>query len=347
MEMNKERRTTWVGLLALMLPLLLAALLAPSGAKGAAEPVPGPPFFVFLPMVQNPPPWTDCSENRFGTMLVDSPPGEAVTPASVMLHAEDQFDADGIVGAGAPSARVRDEWFGRLPGWTRLFVRGTYAELEYIHQAATVFGMTEMYECFGYGPESAHRAGEEALDPTYWVPLAEARAEAAGKCLVYGPALLDYERLSTPDGQTQPDMQLLADLIGQVAPHVDVWLIQLAKYQRWADAGQDDDGNPFSRDDFRNWIGWWVSQIEAANPEAQVWTQLGIGKYDPIEEACQPPQWPTYILAYRELLYQAGVRGVWVMPSMPCQNSLDPQDREYYVQALTTLQEAIDLACGQ
>jgi hypothetical protein len=226
-------------------------------------------------------------------------------------------------------------------------MRGTYAELEHIDQAAAVFGMEDLYECFGYGPESAHQAGEEALNPTYWVPLAEARAEAAGKCLVYGPAVLDYERLSTPEGETHPDKTLLSALITQVAPHVDVWVIQLAKYQRWVDAGRDDDGNPYTIDDMESWIGWWVSQVETANPDAQVWTQLGIGKYDPVEQACQPPQPPTYILEYREALYRAGVRGVWVMPSMPCQYSLDPQDRAYYVQTLETLQEAIHLACGQ
>ncbi len=226
-------------------------------------------------------------------------------------------------------------------------MRGVYAQLEPIHETAIRFGMGDMYECFSYGPESVHEAGEEALDPPYWVPRAEALAEAAGKCLIYGPAVQDYELLATPEGEDGPRDDLLANLITQVAPHVDIWIIQLAKYQFWVDGGRDEDGNPYTMDDFRSWVSGWVSWIKTANPNTKVWTQLGIGRFDPLQQVCLPPQPPEYILEYRETLIEAGVDGVWVMPAMSCQLSGNPQDHEYYLQSLAVFQEAIVLACGQ
>ena len=290
-------------------------------------------------------------------MLIHGDPADWISTADVLIYANDQLGVKGMAGTGAPSEQVRDEWFGRLPGWTRIFIRGTYAELEYIHESAITFGMGDMYECFAYGPESAHRAGEEALDPLYWVAQAEALAEAAGKCLAYGPAVEDYESLATPPGEDQPRDGLLSNLITQVAPHVDIWVIQLAKYQRWADSGHDDDGNAYTMDDFRNRIAQWVSWIKTANPNTKVWTQMGLGKWDPLERACLPPQPPEYILEYRETLIDSGVDGLLVMPSQPCMPcpprssdvpcSTDPQDNEYYRQSLATFQQAIEMACRQ
>lgn len=304
-------------------------------------------YQIYLPIVYGSGQWTDCSQSSFGTMLIHSEPNDWITPADVLIYANDQLGVKGMTGTGAPSELVRDEWFGRLPGWTRSFMRGTYDTLTTIHWAATVFGMEDMYECFAYGPESPHQAGEEALDPLYWVPQAEALAEAVGKCLIYAPAVRDYELLATPEGEEQPRDDLLANLITQVAPHVDIWIIQLAKYQFWVDNGHNDDGDPYTMDDFKSWVSWWVSWIKTANPNTKVWTQLGIGRFDPIQQVCLPPPPPEYILEYRETLIEAGVDGVWVMPAMPCQHSTDPQDHEYYLQYLTTFQEAIEMACGQ
>jgi hypothetical protein len=304
-------------------------------------------FASYLPIVQTNPKAQSCSQSSFGTMLIHSDSDDWITPAGVMIDASEQFGLRGLVVTGAPSDYVRDNWFGNLPGWTRSFTRGTYDQLIPIQSTATSFGMQDMYECIGYGPESAHQAGEEALNPLVWVPEAEAVAEAAGKCLIYGPAVLDYERMATPIGENQPDEAVLADLITDVSPHVDIWMIQLAQYQRWTDAGRDDSGNPYTMGDIVNWVDWWVSHIKAANPEAKVWTQLGIGVYDPIQKSCMAPQPPTYILEYREGLIEAGVDGVFVMPSQPCQNSNDSQDHEYYLESLSSLQQAIQLACEE
>jgi hypothetical protein len=291
--------------------------------------------------------WADCSRSSFGTMLMTGEPGDYITPASILINANDQLGVKGVAGAGAPSESVRDEWFSRLPGWTRLFLRGTYSDLLNVHDAAAIFDMEDMYECIGYGPESAHQAGQEALDPVFWVPQAEARAQEAGKCLVYGPAVQDYERMSTPEGDDEPREDLLAGLITQVAPHVDVWVVQLAKYQAFVDHGRDLEGDPYTMDDFEAWIDWWVATIKTANRNAEVWTQLGVGRFDPLERKCQPPQTPEYVLEYRTTLLKAGVDNVWVMPGQPCQLSEDPQDHEYYLQSLVTFQDAMRLACGQ
>ncbi|NLF11574.1 MAG: hypothetical protein GX597_07280 [Anaerolineaceae bacterium] len=296
-------------------------------------------------------PWADCSQISWGTMLVSSAAGVQTTPSSVLIYANDQLGVKGMAGTGAPSSQVRDEWFGRLPGWTRLFMRGTYVQLETVHQAATVFEMEDMYECLAYGPESAHSAGEEALDPQTWVPKAEALADAAGKCLIYGPAVRDYELMAEMEALPDPSA-----IVQEIAPHVDVWMIQLAKYQLWTDAGRDEAGNPYTLADFTAWITAWVSWIKGANPEARVWTQLGIGKWDAMAKVCLPPQPPEYILEYREALASAGVDGVWVIPSQPCMPcppdpppeflcSTDPRDNEYYSRSLAVFQQAIDMAC--
>jgi hypothetical protein len=298
----------------------------------------------FIPMITRE--VSSCTYSSFGTMLIETNPGDWITPADVMIFANDEVGIKGLAATGSPSNVVRDEWFGKLSGWTRAFIRGKYEQLIPIHEAATVFGMQDMYECIGYGPESTHQADDEALAPLTWVPMAEAVAESAGKCLIYGPAVLDYERLSTPDGGNGPDYAVMGELITNVAPHVDIWMIQLAKYQRWTDGGHDDSGNPFTINDFTAWARWWVTQIKSSNPDAKVWTQLGIGVYDPMQDTCLPSQEPGYIVNYRNALMSAGVDGVFVMPSQPCQNSIDAEDHEYYLQSLYTLQLSIDSACG-
>jgi hypothetical protein len=304
-------------------------------------------FTNYLPILITSQNVNSCTESSFGTMLVNGNPGDWITPAEVLIYANDQLGIKGMAATGAPSEDVRDDWFGKLPGWTNSFIRGTYDQLIPIHATATHFNMQDMYACIGYGPESAHQAGDEALDPLSWVPMAEAVADDTGKCLIYGPAVLDYERLATPIGESETDAIILAELIAGVSPHIDIWMIQLAQYQRWTDAERDDTGNPYSMQDFINWLTWWVTQIKTANPSAKVWTQLGIGKYDPIQKVCLPPQPPEYILDYREGLIKAGVDGLFIMPSQPCQMSDDPQDREYYLQSLFTIQTALDIACGQ
>jgi hypothetical protein len=298
---------------------------------------------VFLPFVNK----ASCQACSYGTMLMDPQPGDWIDPADVMIYANDVIKIKGLVAAGAPSDKVRDEWFGRLPGWTRIFIRGTYDQLVSIHQAAAVFDMENMYECIGYGPESTHQAGDEALDPLTWVPMAKDLADSVGKCLVYGPAVRDYELMATPAGQQEPDSDSLAQLITSVSPHVDIWMIQLAKYQTWVDGGHDDDGNPYTMNDFSNWVKFWVAQIKNGNPNAKVWVQLGIGVFDPISKACLSPQPPEYLVNYHDALSQAGISGAFVAPSQPCQTSTNPLDRENYLKSIDVFNQAIELSCGK
>jgi len=285
-------------------------------------------------------------------MLLYADVGAEITAADVLLYANDQLGVKGMAGTGAPSELARDEWFGRLPGWTRLFLKGTYQQLEPLQESAIVFGMEDMYECFGYGPESAYAAGEEALEPRVWVPRVQDLAKAAGKCLVYGPAVRDYELLAEMEGLPDPSA-----IVQEIAPHVDVWVIQIAKYQNWVDLGHDEDGEPYTLADLAAWVAGWVSWIKGANPEARVWTQMGIGKWDPMLQVCLPPQPPEYILEYREALATAGVAGLWMMPAQPCMPcppdpapgflcSTDTQDNEYYRLSLVAFQQAMDMACG-
>lgn len=314
-------------------------------------------------------PTGECTDISYGTMLMDTASGAWITPFDVMLYAHNQ-GVRGMVAAGAPSDNARDNWFSKLPGWTRAFIRGTYDQLTSIHQAATIFNMQDMYECIAYGPEYAHSAADEALNPEYYVPLAESIAQANNKCLVYGPAVCDYEIRADPNlvGQigTQPQHVLcnnanpqdsiLESLITPLAPHVDIWAIQLGKYQPITDRGQDYQGNPFTMVDFEAWITKWVNWIKTANPNAKVWTQMGVGSVDPISKKCGEPQPLDYFVEYRDVLARAGVDGIWGMPGQPCQPcppnpspgficSTDPQDHEYYRQSLERFQELIGQAC--
>ena len=59
----------------------------------------------------------------------------------------------------------------------------------------------------------------------------------------------DFEKEIVRYLKNHPDffenhIELLADLILQVAPHVDIWIIQLSKYQGWVDAGRAAIGSP-------------------------------------------------------------------------------------------------------
>jgi hypothetical protein len=303
-------------------------------------------FSGYFPLITKQLKQEDCKQSSFGIMLTNISTDDRITPSDVMIYANDHIGIKGMVAAGAPSDEVRDQSFIKLPGWIRSFIRGTYEQLLPIHSSAGIFDMQDMYECIAYGPESMHQAGLEALEPMVWVPKAKELAESIEKCLIYGPAVQDYERMATPPGDVQPDNEMLAQLIKKVSPYVDIWMIQLAKYQRWTDAGRDDQGNPFTKEDFNSWIAWWVSQVKTANPDAKVWTQLGIGRHDPINKVCLPPQPIEYLLEYRESLVKAGVDGVFVAPSQPCLGSQDPQDREYYLQTLEVAQQAIEFACA-
>jgi hypothetical protein len=361
-------RAMTVGLLVLLAGLsavperhspVAAAQDSATGESSVTDATLSAPFVHFLPVVflTSLPP-QQCSPGSFGTMLIDMAPNGYIMPADVLFYADDVVGIRGMAGAGAPSDYMRDEVFSRLDGWTRVFLRGTYAGLENAHSAAAMFDMENMYECLAYGPESAYQAGEEALDPLYWVPRAKSLADAAGKCLIYGPAIKDLERVATPEGEDQPREELLEQLVGDITHHLDIWMIQLGRFQLWVDSGHDADGNPYTMQDFAAWMAKWTGWIRAANPDVDVWVQLGIGRHDPIRGVCLPPQPPEYILEYRAVLEAAGVDGIFVMPSqhcMPCPPSpppgficsTDPQDHTYYQQSLETFQDAIEMACTE
>lgn len=317
--------------------------------------------------------WNNNLAYSFGTYLQDGVANARITPADILIHANNTYGLKGGAATGAPSDNVRDNWYSKLPGWTRYFLRGNYDSLINIHNAATVFNMENMYECIGYGPEYIHQAGTEAAEAQTWVPQAKSLAQSFGKCLVYGPAVCDYEimadpnidihSVSDPAAHTQacidvaPQDNLLEAQISAVAPYVDIWTVQLAKYQLITDRGTDYNGNTFGMNEFKTWMSKWVNWIKTANPNAQVWTQLGAGVLDYTQGNCSAPQPPEYILTWREALIESGVDLVWVMPGQSCQPcppspppgftcSSDPQDNEFYLQQLEAIRDAIDLSFG-
>lgn len=268
-------------------------------------------------------------------MLVRTWEGDRITPYDVLETAE-TMGLDGLVGTGGPSADLAAK-YTYLDGWERLFLRGTYATLETMDAAANRFGVP--YTCFGYGPESSHNAGDEALDPLTWVPMASDLAHSYGKCLTYGPAAMDWElRIATDEASR-------AALIAQVAPYVDIWMLQLGNYERWAKSGKDDAGQPFTWDDLHYKVAWWSAAIKTANPATKLWVQAGVGTTS--GGKCFAPQTPEEILAYRLQLDEDGVDGMFMMPSQTCQLSTDPNDHEMYLQALEAFEGAVILSAGQ
>lgn len=280
-----------------------------------------------VPEVPEPTPVT--STPAWGSMLLPSWEGDRISAFEVLLTAKN-LTLDGLVATGSPSEEnaVR---FTALEGWDRVFLRGQYDQFQNVDAAARQMGVP--YTHIGYGPESSHQAGDEALDPLTWVPKAEALAETFGKGLAYGPAVMDWEL------RIAPNVQDRAALVTQIAPHVDIWTVQLGNYERWARAGKDDKGNPFSWDTLYERVGWWVSTIKRANPATEVWVQAGIGRTE--GGKCLPPQPVEEFLAYRARLGAIGVDGLFVMPSQTCQLSADPADHEAWLQAYEAFEQAI------
>lgn len=265
----------------------------------------------------------------WGSMLLPGWEGDRISAYDVLLTAE-SLGLDGMVATGAPS-QDNAARYAALDGWIRAFLRGPFAQLANVDTVARQFGVP--YTHIGYGPESSHQAGEEALDPLTWVPQAEALAESFGKGLIYGPAIMDWElRIATTDAER-------AALMAQIAPHVDIFMLQLGNYERWAKTGKDDAGNLFTWDDLYARVAWWVSTIKGANPDCDVWVQAGIGTTS--GGKCYAPQPVSEFLAHRARLGAVGVDGLFVMPSQTCQLSTDPADHEAWLQSYEAFEQAV------
>lgn len=269
------------------------------------------------------------SQPSWGSMLLPSWDGDRISAYDVLLTAE-SLGFDGMVATGAPSEENAAR-YASLDGWIRTFLRGQYSQLQNIDAVANQMGVP--YTHIGYGPESSHQAGEEALDPLTWVPKAEALAASWGKGLIYGPAVMDWEQ------RIAPNIDDRAAMVAKIAPHVDIWMVQLGNYERWARTGRDDFGNPFSWETLYERMAWWVTTIKGANPAADVWVQAGIGRTE--GGSCLPPQPVDEFLAYRSRLGEVGVDGLFVMPSQTCQLSSDPADHEAWLQAYEAFKEAV------
>jgi hypothetical protein len=295
-------------------------------------------IFWYACMQQSPPgQWADCSQCSFGTMHVRPQEGDWISTEDVLINA---FQQDGVLGMVASPVTGEDTktLFTQLPGWTRAFVGGTLADIETKPPRAIQLGMEDDYECLSYGPERGRRGDAEAREPEISVVAAEAIADEAGKCLIFGPSLRDMETLAEERGLPDP-----SSIIASCAPHADGWMLNVAKYQL------DVAGGLMTMEEFQAWASVWVQWLKAenANPAIKVWAIVGVGSWDPLNKVCLPPPPPEYILEYREALAAAGVDGIIAMPSLTCQNSNNPADREAYLQSLANFEQAIHLACGQ
>jgi hypothetical protein len=293
--------------------------------------------FWYACMQQPPPPqWTDCSQSTFGTMYISSQEDDWITTGDVLINAFQQDGVLGIVASGMATLDTKD-LFIQLPGWTRALVGGTLQDISTKPPRAIQLGMEQDYECLSYGPERGRRGDAEAREPENSVIAAAAIADEAGKCLIFGPSIRDMEDLAQERGLSDP-----SSIVASCAPYADGWMLNVAKYQF------EVDGDKMTMDEFQAWAAEWVGWLKAdnANPDIKVWAIMGIASWDPLNNICLPPPPPEYILEYREALAAAGVDGIVAMPSLTCQNSSNPADREAYLQSLYNYEQAIHMACG-
>ncbi len=279
--------------------------------------------------------WAPCGECHFGTQIIGDDSGQFILD----IASWPGFVFTGSVSTGA-------EYYPQLPGWTRGLGGGTLDHIRNKHNSAIAFNIGDQYECLVYGPEFGHGAGEEALHPEVNVVEARAIANEAGKCLMYAPAVADYE-------QHIPDQRGISaeELIPTVAQQVDMWGIQLGSRQEDVDEGR------MSVDDFKNWLSQWVNWIKTGNSGVKIIVQMGIGERDPINNVCLPPQSAEYILEWRQRMVDL-IDGIIIMPAQPCQPcppnpspgfpcSNDPMDNQYYRESLQVAKQAVTMVCGQ
>jgi hypothetical protein len=317
------------------------------------------------PVPTNPPgQYTACNDIPFGTQIMSDANAQLI----IDLHeqtANRGFAFTGGVGNAVDFDPRQGSSFGfaDLPGWQRGFVEGVMDRLQNKVSTATSMGLANHYEYLAYGPEYEHGAGVEAAWPDINVPIIEGWAAAGGKLLMFAPSRQDYtwhEHQGVPApphiNEVRPDINTI-HLIADVAQHVDYWGLQLGFLQGYVDDGA------MTEAEFTQFISGWHDWIKVGdpaaghpgNPNTKIVVQMGIARYDGINQQCQPADPMDYVLAWRERLAPYA-DGLVVMASQRCQPcppnpppgficSTDPADHAIFAESFVNVLAAAHVVC--
>jgi hypothetical protein len=214
----------------------------------------------------------DCSSSRLGAALfTEQTSGESTGPYLENLAQEGY---SGLV--GTPTYEIGAEYFDNLTGWDRVLICNSLDCLRQRSERAQNEGLE--FEYLSYGPE---RLGGVPDEEKYNLPWAtqEARkiADQWNKPLIISYSTKQLHQEAEERGYDWDDP---SQVVALLAPYGDVWMIQAAdEYWRL----EDNTIRPILSqrvyppgDEFRAQVERWVNWIKAANPDIEIWIQLGL-----------------------------------------------------------------------
>jgi hypothetical protein len=258
----------------------------------------------YLPLIIDDQVPSDCSSSRLGSVLfTEITTGESTGPHLVNLAQEGHT---GLV--GTPTYDIGSEYFPLLSGWERAFICNTHNCLEQRAQRASIEGLS--YEYLSYGPErQAGVPDEEKYNLPWATQVARDIADLWGKPLMISYSTKQLHQESEERGYSWDDP---SEVVEMLAPYGDVWVIQAAD-EFW----RLDDGTvrPILSqrvyppgEEFRAQVERWVKWIRSANPDIEIWIQLGMQRIG-VEGENYPSA--DLLLKYREFIADL-VDGIYI-----------------------------------
>lgn len=260
----------------------------------------------YLPLIMNSGQSVDCLTSGLGSILfTELTTGESTAPYLESLAQE------GYTGlAATPTYDMGADHFGNLENWTRVFICNSHGCLTQKAQRAASEGVD--YEYLAYDPERQEGVPDEEKYNLPWATqTAREIADAWGK-----PLMISYstKQLHQEAEERGYDWNDPSEVVAMLAPYGDIWLIQAAD-EYWL---LDDytvrpilsqrvypPGEEF-RAEVQRWVGW----IKSANPNIQIWIQLGMQRIG-VPGENEPSA--DLLLAYRDSIADL-VDGIYITP---------------------------------
>jgi len=251
--------------------------------------------------------WTSCEVSRFGANIMTSDIISEENGTEVVNLSNDGYS--GLV--GALNCTMIGEYF---PSISDLWEKSALCNS--LNCLAGVANPSPTSRCYGqdydfiaYGPERLQGVPEEEWQNLPWaVQQARQIADQNNKQLFLSfstkQLLLDAIEKEEYGNDANNVDQVIADL----APYADRWLIQAADELNTDDDNLPDDVVLLSQVYYQPGLSWrneverWVNMIKSANPDVEIWIQLAIGRVR--IDSNWEQKWPSaeLLLNYREWL---------------------------------------------
>jgi hypothetical protein len=211
---------------------------------------------------------------------------------------------------GTPNYHLGAEYFEILQQWRRVLICNSHDCLRQRAERASIENLE--YEYLSYGPERLEGVPpEEKFNLPWATQVAREIADEWGKSLIISYSTKQLHQEAEERGYPWDDP---SEVIAMLAPYGDVWMIQAAdEYWRM----EDNTVRPILSqrvyppgEEFRAEVEKWVNWITAANPEIEIWIQLGLQRIG-IEGENEPSA--KLLLEYRESIADL-VNGVYITP---------------------------------